>query len=113
MSKMIAKASRSAGPTAAAKNTREEVKGTEYFSIYANDVRVQTSIWDVRLKFGEVDGDVDDRLSIKVLGEVRLSPPLAKALTVLLIKQLQQYEAKHGPIPVNPELPSDALPSVS
>ena len=78
---------------------RLEIKVDQYFSIYANDVRLQTGVWDVRIKLGEIDGDSPDKLTIKVFGEVRMSPQLAKRLTILLASQLKTYEEKFGPIP--------------
>ena len=81
---------------------REESRASDFASFYANDLRIQTSIWDVRMMFGEIDGDSaqpGQQLKIKMLGEVRMSPQLAKRFAVLLISQLQGYEAKHGRIP--------------
>jgi hypothetical protein len=79
---------------------REELKADGYFSIYANDLLVQTSIWDVRIKLGEVVADNSTTLKVKTFGEVRLAPQLAKKLTMMLLKQLQDYEDKYGPIPM-------------
>ncbi|MEO8097808.1 MAG: DUF3467 domain-containing protein [Acidobacteriota bacterium] len=82
------------------KQEREEYKAEGYFSIYANDLQVQTSIWDMRIKLGEVDADQSrGKLRVKSFGEVRISPQLAKKLTMILILQLKGYEEKHGQIP--------------
>jgi hypothetical protein len=74
-----------------------------FASLYANDVQVQTSPWDLRLIFGEIANiptKDDQAVTIKQVGEVRLSPQLAKKLTIILIEQLQGYEKRFGMIPI-------------
>lgn len=85
-----------------ANQQRTVVTDSDFASLYANDLQIQTSPWDVRLIFGCIDvaGTVDDPAAvIKQVGEVRMSPQLAKKLTVILIGQLQGYEQRFGPIP--------------
>ena len=73
-----------------------------FVSIYANDVQVQTTPWDVRFVWGEIAEAASIELpetTIRQLGEVRLSLGLAKVLSQLLIQQLTSYEQQVGPIP--------------
>jgi Protein of unknown function (DUF3467) len=70
-----------------------------FVSLYTNDTQVQTTPWDVRLVFGEIADTTNEAVIVRRTGEVRMSPQHAKRITVILIKQLQGYEAKFGPIP--------------
>src|SRR5450755_2131681 len=64
---------------------RDLSKSDDYFSVYTNDLQIQTSSWDVRMLLGE-SGDVvmgdPPVVSIKLLGEVRMSPQLAKKIAL-------------------------------
>lgn len=85
---------------------RDLTKSPDYFSIYANDFQVQTGPWDVRLVFGEI-GDSSTEggipaMSVRQLGEMRMSPQIAKKLTMILIEQLRTYENRFGEIPAIP-----------
>jgi hypothetical protein len=82
---------------------REVTKSTEFVSIYTNDVQIQTSSWDLRFIFAE-SGPLSAEepattISVKQLGEVRMSPQLAKRMAVILIEQLTVYEDQFGQIP--------------
>lgn len=81
---------------------RLETPAADAFSVYSNDIQVQTSPWDLRLTFGEImtyATQDDPTLKVKVLGELRLSPQLAKKLTLILIEQIDFYEKNIGEIP--------------
>lgn len=84
-------------------NTNRKVETVENFaSIYANDIQLQTTPWDVRIIFGrivELGTSDDPSATIHRLAEVHMSPQLAKKLTLLLINQLQHYERQMGDIP--------------
>jgi hypothetical protein len=80
---------------------RVETRDDKYFSIYVNDLRIQTGVWDVRLKLGEIDGDSPDVLKIRTFGEIHMSPQLGKRFVILLAAQLKAYEEKFGSIPEN------------
>lgn len=82
---------------------RDITKSETFFSVYANDVQIQTGPWDVRLLLGEIGDALKEGsvpvIKVKHLGEVRLSPQLAKRLTLILLQQLKHYEENIGPIP--------------
>ena len=83
--------------------TRTTCRSANFASIYVNDIQIMTSAWDVRLILGELgDGDLTS-VNITQLGEVRLSPQLAKRVTMLLAEQLRKYEAAFGEIPLPKE----------
>jgi hypothetical protein len=82
---------------------RRHTQSPSFFSIYANDVQVQTTPWDLRLIFGEITNvptSKDPIVDIMQLGELRLSPQLAKKMTEVLLDQLSTYEANVGEIPL-------------
>jgi hypothetical protein len=75
-----------------------------FVSLYANDTQLQTTPWDVRLIFGEIDVERSGKgigvvVNVTQVGEVRMSPQHAKRVVMLLAKQLQAYEQSFGPIP--------------
>jgi hypothetical protein len=84
---------------------REQTKSADFFSVYTNDITLQTSAWDLRMVLGEV-GDISADepavIRIKSLGEVHMSPQLAKRLVRILVEQLKAYEGQFGEIP-NPK----------
>jgi hypothetical protein len=73
-----------------------------FVSIYANDVQVQTTPWDIRLIFGTIQ-DLPDGLEgtarVMQMADLHISPQLAKTLAVILIQQIAGYEANFGTIP--------------
>src|SRR5947209_1884487 len=79
---------------------RTTTKAEGYFSVYANDIQMQTTPWDMRLTFGELEVATKEDpvtgtapfLSVKILGDIRISPQLGKTLVKIMIGQLQQYE---------------------
>lgn len=92
----------SATPTPAREIRRE--KAPQHFSIYANDIQVQTSPWDVRFLFGQVAGpapnNTDDApIVVQQQAELHISPQLAKKLMQILTAQIAVYERELGPIP--------------
>ncbi|MBZ5634156.1 MAG: DUF3467 domain-containing protein [Acidobacteriia bacterium] len=86
---------------------RDRTKSPNFISLYVNDIELQTSTWDLRLKLGEIS-DVSIEGEVQVtqvneLAEVRMSPQLAKRLTIILIEQLRGYETAFGQIPGPPK----------
>jgi|ERR1017187_8960611 hypothetical protein len=82
--------------------TRSNTRSPEFFSIYANDIQVQVSPWDMRFILGEVTDPIETAehvVTIRQLAELRISPQLAKSLSVILIDQLRKYEENFGQIP--------------
>jgi len=83
---------------------REEIRSAAFFSAYANDVQIQTTPWDLRLLFGEftlpTSPEAPPVLMVNLLGEVRMSPSLAKKVTVIMLQQIKTYEERFGPIPL-------------
>jgi Protein of unknown function (DUF3467) len=110
MAKLVQKQKKVAAPSVAPVElqelkVRQITKSPDFVSIYANDVRVQTGPWDMLLILSEIShttpGTPDEApvLTIKQLGELRISPQLAKKLTAIMIEQLNGYEERFGAIP--------------
>lgn len=73
-----------------------------YVRLYANDMQVQTTPWDVRLVFGQIVGTpTTDKptIAIRQVGELSMSPQFAKKVVSVLLAQLEQYEITVGEIP--------------
>src|SRR5687768_6528953 len=70
---------------------REDTVSPNFFSVYANDVSVQTTPWDIRLLLGELSlpTDQDRVVRVKQIGELRLSPQLAKRVIMIIAEQLK------------------------
>ena len=81
--------------------TREIVRSPGFVSIYSNDVQVQTSPWDLRLIFSELtDHPSPESITVNQLAELRVSPQLAKKLTMVMVQLLTEYEEEFGKIPL-------------
>jgi hypothetical protein len=83
-----------------------EMRQSETFvSLYANNVSLRTTAWDIQLTFGEIQS-VDERtLVIENQLAVNLSPQQAKALANALSGQVQAYERQFGEIRYTPIQP--------
>jgi hypothetical protein len=82
--------------------SRQVSQSPEFVSLYTNDTQVQLSPWDVRLIFGLIeDPPTAERktMSVRRIGEVRMSPEHAKKVLAILAEQLKQYEDSIGIIP--------------
>lgn len=82
---------------------RNQERSPDYFSVYANDLQMQTTPWDIRLIFGLITSTPVDNtgvVTVTQLGELRLSPQLAKLVTMILTQQLRGYEEQFGEIPL-------------
>jgi len=82
---------------------RNLIVSPTFVSLYANDVQVQTTPWDIRLILGEIHGvpTVESpNVTVRQIAELRLSPQLTKKVVAILIGQLRTYETNFGTIPV-------------
>ena|ERR1043166_922016 len=82
--------------------TREVSRSPHFVSLYANDVEVLTTVWDVRLLLGEITSTPSAQtkaLKVNQIAELRLSPQIAKRLVAIISDQLEEYEKEFGTIP--------------
>jgi hypothetical protein len=80
-------------------------KTDEYRERYANSVQVRANLWDFFLMFGTMDQTAPDAVSIHNFQGIYLSPQQAKALTNVLVQNIQQYEGAFGEIRLEPQQP--------
>lgn len=71
-------------------------------TVYANNLLLQSSVWDVTLSFGLLTGATEDTITAQSVVNVILSPQHAKAVSEVLNRQIAHYEASYGPIPSDP-----------
>ncbi|WP_447963978.1 DUF3467 domain-containing protein [Nitrospira sp. Ecomares 2.1] len=88
---------------------QREVMGVEEApTYYSNSVEIATSLWDIRIRFGELKEASREHLIVKNLATVYLSPAHAKAVSVLLAEKIKDYELTFGAIPTAPISPDTA-----
>ena len=75
----------------------EIVRSPDYFKAYVNSARVESSVWDFRLTFGEITKSGAKRQVEQSL-TVIMSPQHAKAFLSALASNLREYETKIGQI---------------
>ncbi len=74
----------------------------DYRENYANSVQVRVSLWDFFLSFGTINQTMPDAVAIHNFQGIFLSPQQAKALTNVLVQNVQQYESAFGEIKLEP-----------
>ncbi len=79
------------------------VKAPDYRETYANSVQVRANLWDFFLMFGTMDQTAPDAVTIQSFQGIYLSPQQAKALTNVLVQNIQQYESTFGEIQLEPQ----------
>src|SRR5579872_4032893 len=75
---------------------------SDYRENYANSVQVRVSLWDFYLMFGTINQTAPDSVSIQNFQGIFLSPQQAKALSNVLVQNVQQYETAFGEIKLAP-----------
>lgn len=75
---------------------------SDYREHYANSVQVRVSLWDFYLMFGTINQTAPDSVSIQNFQGIFLSPQQAKALSNVLVQNVQQYETAFGEIKLAP-----------
>lgn len=97
-------------PSKARPATRNVSRSSTFVTLYANDVQIQTSPWDLRFVFGELTDQLEEgpgpSIRVNQTGELRVSPQFAKKLVQLIYVQLKAYEQTFGEIPNIPSLDS-------
>jgi Protein of unknown function (DUF3467) len=79
-------------------------------SMYVNGIAIYFSPWDFSLMFlrglpseSAVErtpkGDLEFHVNYRIAQSVVMTPQHAKAMLTALAKNIEQYEAEHGPIP--------------
>jgi hypothetical protein len=83
------------------------VQSTAFVHVYTSNVQIETSVFDVRLTFGDKRSQADGRTYIEQSLEVVMSLQHAKALVLTLAQNLKHYEEQVGEI----KLPNRVQPA--
>lgn len=75
--------------------------GTEdALRVYSNAVTLQSSPWDIRLNFGQIERTDADGVQIHDKVLIYMSPQHAKATLEVLRKTVERYEGTYGTLPL-------------
>lgn len=69
--------------------------------LYANQVYMASTPWDIQMIFGRIQGLGVGRAETEQLVNIVMSPAHAKAMSQILRRQIENYEAQYGPVLVN------------
>jgi flagellar protein FlaG len=84
-------------------NRKIERKGFEEApTLYANSVDILISVYDFQLLLGQIEEATEERLTIRAVAKVAMSPQHAKALANVLAENVSKYEEMFGPLPSAP-----------
>ena len=80
-----------------------------FVKIYANNVQMGVSNWDMHLFFGEIVGEQEGRPIVEQKVKINMTKEFVKALANLLTTNIAVYEARYGPIRIDilPDTVSD------
>lgn len=76
----------------------ENRQAPNFASLYANNIYVRATPWDIQLTFGEILSADETKMVIENRLAVNLSPQTAKSLLKTLMGVIQQYEGQIGEI---------------
>jgi hypothetical protein len=79
------------------------VREEDFESLYANNVQLEVSVWDLKLIFGELDQRTDPA-TINQHTSVSIPWIQVKLLSYLLQANMALYENRNGPIRIPPEV---------
>lgn len=74
------------------------VRADGYRQIYANNMSVGFSSWDLGITFGEIVGEKDGQPVIEETVKVLMTREIAKVLAKILTNHIALYEAQFGEI---------------
>jgi hypothetical protein len=81
--------------------TKPESKTKDVPVVYANQVYMANTPWDIQMLFGSVRALNVGQAITEPLVSVIMSPAHAKAMSQILRHQIDNYERQFGPIQVN------------
>lgn len=88
---------------------QERIKAPGYLKVYANNIAIRASMWDMSVVFGELIGELNGKPVIEESVSVTLSKEMAKVMANLLTKNVKAYEEKFGVITIPDFSPDDDL----
>jgi Protein of unknown function (DUF3467) len=80
-------------------NEQKSEKSDHFTKIYANNVVMSLSLWDMSLTFGEIIGTtLEEQPIVEQKVKVNMSKEFTKALANLLSSNVASYERQYGEI---------------
>jgi len=73
------------------------IKASDFISVYANNVGVAISNWDMTITFGKIIENAEKML-VEERVEIIMSKEIAKVLTLIMAKNFEVYESQFGKI---------------
>lgn len=74
------------------------ITSNEYRQIYANNLAIRTTNWDLLFDFGKITSISEDDISVEKLVGIVVSPQQAKAVSVQLASAISEFEKQFGEI---------------
>ena len=74
------------------------ITSNEYRQIYANNLSLRTTNWDLLFDFGKITAVSDDDVSVEKLVGIIVSPQQAKAISSQLATAIGEFEKQFGEI---------------
>ena len=76
----------------------------DYREGYANSVQIRMKVWDFFLAFGRVQPTSGPGIELTNFQGIFLSPQQAKALSLMLQQNVENYEQTFGEIKLDPQI---------
>jgi hypothetical protein len=80
----------------------ETVRSPDFKMVYANNVNLTGSAWDIRMTFGELFTDIFGKTLLEQRVMVTVSPQMAKVMAFTINSAVKNYEAQIGEIKMPP-----------
>lgn len=92
---------------------QERRQAEDYFTVYANNLAISFTTWDMALIFGEIVGlNPEGKPMIEEIGKVIMTREFAKLVAQILSLNIVAYEKKFGPIEMRHYAPPAITDSV-
>jgi hypothetical protein len=89
------------------------VRTDRYRQVYANNMTLSFSTWDVSVTFGELTGQQEGKSVIEETVKVLMTREIVKVLATLLQNHVAIFEAKYGEIKLPVPGPSPESPAIN
>ena len=72
------------------------LKSPDFRQVYANNMRLNVSPWDLGITFGEIAGEQEGKPIIRETVKIYLTREIAKILSILLKNHIDAFESQFG-----------------
>ena len=84
----------------AASKNEKFVRNPDFKTVYSNNVQMSVSLWDMSLVFGEIGEIKDGEIEILQSVKISLSREMAKAVLMMLARNIGFFESQFGEIKI-------------